>query len=123
MKKNTRTADLDLLTLKAEENEKGDEHIKAIREQVYEQSKDAYLEKKRNELTEWIQRGLYAYSSSSPHKTQQMAEAEMNIDRIEREIKMYTGSESFQKVLAGAAARIANSEAELFVKKGGLNAN
>lgn len=114
--KTTRSQDLDFLTLKMEESQ-DETHAKAIREQIFHQSKDSYLEKKRNELTEWINRGLYAFQSASPKKKEIMAQAEMNIDRIEREIKLYAGSEAFQQTLAKAAAKISNLQAEVFINK------
>jgi len=116
--KTTRDQDMDFLTLKAEESQ-DDSHAKAVREQIYHQSKDVYLEKKRGELAEWIKRGLYAYQSADPKKKEIMAQSEMNIDRIEREIKLYAGSEAFQQTLAKAAAKISNLQAEVFITKRG----
>lgn len=114
--KTTRSKDLDFLTLKMEESQ-DETHAKSVREQIYEQSKDFYLEKKRKELEEWIIKGLYAFKSDSPRKKQQMAEAELNIDRIEREIKLYSSSAAFQQTLARAAGRISRMEADTFVVK------
>lgn len=113
----TREADLDILTTRANKNEADSIHVRAVRDQIFEQAKDTYLEKKRQELTEWIKRGLYAYQSASPKKKEIMAQSEMNIDRIEREIKLYAGSEAFQQTLAKAAAKISNLQAEVFINK------
>ena len=124
--KTTRDDDLDILTTYANAGKTDSVHVKSVREQVYEQSKDAYLESKRRELEKWIIQGLEAYSRSNGVPTirdkEKMAISEMNIDRIEREIKLYTGSDAFQETLARAASRIANREANLFVvkKKKGL---
>ncbi len=119
--KTTRDADLDILSTHINKGVADSVHVKAVREQVYEQSKDIYLERKRRELEGWIIKGLEAYNSSngiSNLKTKEMmATAEMNIDRIEREIKLYAGSTAFQETLAKAASRIANQEADLFVVK------
>lgn len=119
--KTTRDADLDLLSTHINKGVADSVHVKAVREQVYEQSKDLYLEKKRKELESWIIRGLEAYNASngipSAKSRELMAGCEMNIDRIEREIKLYVGSNAFQETLAKATARIASGEADLFVVK------
>ncbi len=114
--KSTRDQDLDFLTVKAEESQ-ADSHALAVREQVYQQSKDSYLEKKRRELSDWIIRGLYAFQSASKDRKQVMAESEMNIDRIEREIKLYTSGENFQRTLAKAMAKISEKQAQVFISK------
>jgi hypothetical protein len=119
--KTTRDDDLDILTTHANAGKTDSVHVRSVREQVYEQSKDLYLESKRKELERWIVSGLEAYSGSngvpSLKDRENMAVAEMNIDRIEREIKLYSGSDAFQETLARAASRIANREADLFVVK------
>lgn len=118
--KKTRDEDLDLLSARIEDEQEDEEHLRSVREQVYMQSKDEWLEKKRRELTQWIQRGLYAYASDpslSLQTKQIMAESEYNIDRLEREIKAYTGTDVFQEELARAAAKISSKEADLHVIK------
>lgn len=118
--KKTRDEDLDLLSARIEQKQEDEEHLKSVREQVYIQSKDAWLERKRQELTQWIQKGLYAYASDqalSLQTKQTMAESEYNIDRLEREIKAYAGSDAFQQELVRAASKISNQEADLFVTK------
>lgn len=117
----TREPDLDILTTRANQQQADSIHVKTIRDQIYEQSKDAYLEKKRQELTDWIKRGLFAYQSNDPKKKEIMAQAEMNIDRIEREIKMYVGSDGFQQTLAKAAAKLSQTELEVYLAKKGKN--
>ena len=117
----TREPDLDILTTRANQQQADSVHVKTIRDQIYEQSKDVYLEKKRQELTDWIKRGLFAYQSNDPRKKEIMAQSEMNIDRIEREIKLYVGSEGFQQTLAKAAAKLSQTELEVYLAKKGKN--
>lgn len=117
----TREPDLDILTTRANKQEADSVHVRTIRDQVYEQSKDPWLEKKRQELADWIKRGLYAFQSTNPKKKEIMAQSEMNIERLEREIKMYVGSNSFQEKLVKSVAKLSQTELEVFLAKKGKN--
>lgn len=96
------------------------EHYQALLESVYEQSKDAFLERKRLELIEWLKKGFAAVPEEGTPTTAQrqiMAEAEMNTERIEKEIKAYTATPEYQARLAAKIAKISSKEADLVMVK------
>lgn len=119
--KTTREQDLDILTDRSDKGMADAEHVRAIRDQVYEQAKDTFLEAKRKELQSWIVKGLDTYEKNKDKMNLKakeiMATCEMQINRIEREIKAYTSSSQFQEKLIKAAVKVSQREATVYLKK------
>lgn len=112
MKKTTRSHDLDLLddSRLRVTSEEGFLHRNAILDAVFVQSQDEELERMRNELAHWINYGL-AYApddlETQPnlHQMAKMAEAEKNIQRLEKSIKKYAQSDDFRSRILKAIAK------------------
>lgn len=97
----TRTAELELLEIgrdKVKDAEQDGRYKRrgSILESIFEQVKDPYLEKMRKELHRWVVSGLENVpdEGTTPTKKQRnaMAEAQINIERIEALIQQYVQS-------------------------------
>lgn len=116
---NTRNHDLAILESARDASDSAREHRTSLIESVYEQSKDPILEKMRLNLQHWIIKGLEAVPEGEFPTIRQkmdMAEAEINIERLEKQIKEYTSSEEFQVKIASKIAKTSETEAEIFMK-------
>lgn len=121
-KQNTRTHDLDRLDESrfTAQTEEGEIRRKATLENVYEQSKDPYLERMRRELTKWVRKGLSCvpYNDAIPTLQQKMcmAEAEYHIQEIEKLIKKYASSDTFKKNIAQKVSKVSVDQANIIMK-------
>jgi hypothetical protein len=99
---NTRESDLELLELARDkaDTEGREDRRNAVLEGVWQQSKDPKLTQIRNELAKWINFGLeHVPTDGMPPTYEQskaMAEAEMNIERLEKVAQAYVRSPGFQ---------------------------
>lgn len=116
---NTRKTDLEILEAGRDQSDSARIHRTSLIQSVYEQSKDTTLEAMRLELQNWIIKGLEAVPEGDTPTLRQkmaMAEAEINIERMEKAIKQYTSSEAFQRNIASKVAKISQKEAEIVLK-------
>jgi len=99
--KTTREAELELLELARDEadnigSEGKTNRRNSILESVFEQTKDPTIEKMRNELARWVRYGLRHVPEEDEAPTDKqkraLAEAQINIDRIEKDIHRYIES-------------------------------
>lgn len=104
--KTTREAELELLEIARDRAKKTGlnprfKRRSAILERVYAQVKDSVLEKLRNELHHWIRLGLLNSPEKGMPPTRKqmeiMAQAEQNIERIEKAIKRYASNPGIQQ--------------------------
>lgn len=123
--KTTRDNDLEVLDQSrlSVESESGLIHRSALLDNVYEQSKDPTLERMRQQLAYWITKGLsFAPDDLEgiPTAKQQlgMAECELHIQELEKQIKAYSSSPDFQQRLLRKIAKHSDVEAQVFIKKG-----
>lgn len=118
---NTRSIDLDILdqSRNITESEDARLHREALLDRIYQQSKDTTLEKMRMELTRWIQHGLaYVPENGVPtlKQKQELATAEINITRLEKEIKAYVNSDTYKRSIAQKIAKKSSTKADLIMK-------
>lgn len=117
----TTTREADLAALESFRDEAQDTaHYQALLDSVWEQSKDQVLEKLRNELIYWVQKGIGDVPELGVPTMKQkmgMAESEINIQRIEKEIKAYTATPEYQAKLAVKVATSSRREADLLMLK------
>jgi len=119
----TRNSDLELLELARDKDDR--EPMKArkdaILESVWLQAKDPTLSKIRDELTKWLNYGFEHIPDEgmdpTPKQTQAMAEAEMNIQRLEKIAQDYVRTPGFQQQMLERMSRHDPQRAESIAVK------
>lgn len=115
MNKTTRDQDLDILDqsrIDAQTTE-GKEHREALLIQVYEMSKDSYLEKMRGMLELMIE-DLETFKVGSMEYNR----AFMGVEESKRRIKAYVNAPNYKKKIAEKIAKqVSTNEADLFMNK------
>lgn len=95
-KYNTRTDDIEKLDQSRQEvmSEEAARHREALLVNVYEQSKDVILERKRQQLTELLRR---MFTEQDPIK---QAKYRQRMDKIRQEVEDYVQSPSYKRNMA-----------------------
>ena len=115
------TREDDLAALETQrDSAKDSAHYQALLDSVWEQTKDRVLEKMRTDLIYWVRKGFAAvpeYGAPSMSQRMDMAKAEMEIQKIEKDIKAYTNTPEYQARLAARVAKSSIKEADLLLVK------